>query len=151
MAGDLLAVRRQRGIGRLRTGAALLCVEGGLVTLSAIGLFPMTVFAGIGGGGEQAVVVAMILDGLVVLTGLFSIVIGVLAMRGSGRAGWIGVVLSVLCAAAEWISQGDSLGMLPRVGLTVVLALPAIYLAWGLLASGVWPARRLVTVQRRGD
>jgi hypothetical protein len=85
-------------MGRLRTGAALLFIEGCLVTLSAIGVLPMVGFAGVG-GGEQAVMIAIILDGSVVVTGLFCIVMSVLAMRGNRRACWMGVVLSGLCAA----------------------------------------------------
>ena len=144
----VLAFRRGRALGRLRTGAALLFVEGCLVTVIAIALFPMLGFAGVGDGGEHAVMVAMIIDGLLVATGLFWIVMSALAMRGDRRACWFGVVLSGLCAGVGFLSQGDSLELFPRIGLTVVLALPAIYLLLGLRGSRAQPVRPLETVKR---
>ena len=130
-------------MGRLRAGAALLFIEGCLVTLFAIGVLPMMGFAGVGDGGEQAAMIALVLDGLVVVTGLFLIVISALAMRGNRRAGWIGVVLSGLCAAVGWVSETGSLGLFPSFGLAVVLALPALYLFLGLRVSRAQPARPL--------
>lgn len=87
------AVRRRRAVGRLRTGAALLCVEDVVVTLMATSAVPMVGFAA--DGGEQAATLAMILDGVAVLGGIVCIVVGVLAMRGDIRAAWVGVDLGL--------------------------------------------------------
>jgi hypothetical protein len=126
-------------LGRPRTGAALLFIEGCLVTLLAIGVLPMMGFAGVGDGGEQAVMIALILDGLVVVAGLCLIVMSVLAMRGNRWAGWTGVALSGLCAAVGWVSEAGSLELFSRSGLAVVLALPAIYLFLGPRGSRTQP------------
>ena len=117
----------------------------------AIGLLPMMGFAAVGDGGEQRAMIAMILDGFVVVSGLGGIVISALAWRGNRRAGWIGVILSGLCAAIAWVSESGSLDLFPSLGLAVVFALPAIYLFLGLRASGAQPARPVKTVKRVGE
>jgi len=126
---------RRRKAGRLLVGGSLLFAEGWLLAIGALwGAFIIAVSAGAGGDAVASATIALVVGGTMVLGGIgLWILVSVLAMRGNRLAARVGTVLSWLCAGYAFASSDYDL--LPKVALTVALALPSIFLLVGLVAA----------------
>ena len=134
------AARRRRA-GRLLVGGSLLFAEGWLLAVGGLwAAFIAAVFAGVGNDAVASATIALIVGGILVL-GAFGlwILVSVLAMRGNRLAARVGTVLSWLCAGYAFASSDYDL--VPKVALSVALALPSIFLFLGLLAPKVGTSR----------
>jgi len=124
---------RPHRAGRLLIGGSLLFAEGWLLAIGGLwAAFIAAVFAGAGNDAVASATFTLIVGGLVVLGGFcLWILVSVRAMRGNKFAARVGTVLSWLCAGFAFANSDYDL--IPTLALTVLLALPSIFLLLGLL------------------